>query len=118
MNKAMESRALGTQVKEALKASRQCVIEIHSPVGNSAGRRLHKTLSVAGVKANLIEVVSKPNIGILIETSQECAGIGLAIQTAFGVAGIEAHLLVQNTRDPRTVVIHMGSAEKPSKAPK
>ena len=112
MNKAAETRTLATQVKEALKGSTQCTIEIHSPMANPAGKRLHKSLSVAGVNANLIEVVATPNTGILIETCPDCAGVGLAIQSAFKVAGLEAHLLVQTTRHPNTVAIHLNAEEK------
>jgi hypothetical protein len=114
MNKAVETKALATQVKEALKGAKQCVIEIHSPLNNPAGKRLLKSLSVAGVKANLIEVVDTPHTGILIETCQECAGVGLSIQSAFKVAAIEAHLLIQNVRIPNMVIIHLNSAEKPN----
>ena len=109
MNKAIESRTLATQVKEAVKGSANCVIEIHSPIGNPSGQRLLKSLSISGVKASLIEIVATPNTGILIETSQACAGVGLAVQSAFRVATLEAHLLVQNTRRPNTVIIHLGA---------
>lgn len=113
MNKAAETRTLATQVKEALKGAKQCSIEIHSPLNNPAGKRLLKSLSVAGVKASLIEVVDTPHTGILIETCPDCAGVGLAIQSAFRVAAIEAHLLVQEVRIPNMVVIHLNSVEKP-----
>ena len=118
MNTVAETRALATQVKEALKSASKCTIEIHSPIGNEAGKRLVKALSIAGVKASLINITATPNTGILIETSQECAGVGLAVQSAFRVAAIEAHLLVQNTRSPNTVVIHLNTEENPSKPPK
>ena len=91
MNKAIESRAVATQVKQALKGGKNCTIEIHSPMGNPAGKRLAKSLAVSGVKADLVEVVASPNTGILIETVPECAGVGLAIQSAFKVAAVEAH---------------------------
>lgn len=117
MNKALETRTFAIHVKDALKGAQQCVIEIHSPIRNPAGKRLLKSLSVAGVKATLIEVVDTPHTGILIETGQECAGVGLAIQSAFRVAALEAHLLVQSPREPNLVVIHLNSEEKP-KPPK
>lgn len=106
MNKGAEN-TLATQVKEAIKGARQCAIEVYCPMGNPAGKRLMKALSFAGVKAHLIEVVATPNTGVLIETSQDCAGVGLAIQSAFRVAALDAHLLVQNTRAPNVVVIHL-----------
>jgi hypothetical protein len=112
MNKTVETKTLAIQVKEALKGAQKCAIEIHSPLNNPAGKRLHKILSVAGVKANLVEVVATPNTGILIETCPDCAGVGLAIQSAFRVAALEAHLLVQNTRIPNMVVIHLNAEEK------
>lgn len=115
MNKTVETKTLATNVKEALKGAKQCVIEIHSPISNPAGKRLLKSLSVAGVKANLIEVVDTPHTGILIETCQECAGIGLAIQSAFKIAAVEAHLLIQEVRIPHMVIIHLNSVEKPLK---
>ncbi|HUS36373.1 MAG TPA: hypothetical protein VM680_13560 [Verrucomicrobiae bacterium] len=117
MNKVAETKTLAIQVKDALKGAQKCVIEIHSPLNNPAGKRLLKSLSVAGVKANLIQVVDTPHTGILIETCPDCAGVGLAIQSAFRVAAVEAHLLVQNVRIPNTVVIHLNSLEDP-KAPK
>jgi hypothetical protein len=114
----METKTLTAQVKEALKVAKTCVIEIRSPMGNAAGQRLLKALRLAGVKTDLIEVTATPNPGILIETCPECAAIGLAVQTGFGTAGLEAHLLVQTTRIPNKVIIHLGSAEPPSKTPK
>jgi hypothetical protein len=42
----------------------------------------------------------------------------LSIQTAFSVVGLEAHLLVQNTRRPDLVVIHLNSESGPRKPPK
>src|SRR5205085_9155212 len=115
--KALESRALASKFKEALKDTRRCSFEIRSAVGNATGQRLHHALTLAGVKAHLIEAVAPPSSGILIETSQECAGVGLSIQTAFKTVGLDAHLLVQVTRDPNTVVIHLNSDEPPA-APK
>ena len=109
--KATESRALASKFKEAVKGSTRCHFEIRSPIGNTVGRRLHKSFDVAGVKAKLIEVVATPNAGILIETSQDCAAVGLSIQTAFKTFGIEAHLLVQNTSDPHLVILHLNSQE-------
>jgi hypothetical protein len=114
MNKAVETKTLATQVKEAVKGAKQCVIEIHSPVTNPAGKRLLKSLSIAGVKASLVQVVDTPHTGILIETCPDCAGVGLAIQSAFKVAAVEAHLLVQEVRIPNMVIIHLNSAEKPT----
>src|SRR5947199_9765547 len=109
--KATESRALASKFKEALKTAHHCSFEIRSPMGNAIGRRLQKALDVAGVKAELIEVVATPNAGILIETCQDCAGIGLSIQTAFKTVGLEAHLLVQNTGQPDFVIIHLNSEQ-------
>jgi hypothetical protein len=112
MNKAVETKTLAGHVKEALKSAKQCEIEIHSPVSNPAGKRLLKSLSIAGVKANLVQVVDTPHTGVLIETCPDCAGVGLAIQSAFRVAAMEAHLLVQEVRIPKMVIIHLNSAEK------
>lgn len=103
----MDNPSLASHVKQALKGSEKCTIEIHSPMGNPAGERLKKTLSAAGVKTKLIEIVANPNTGILIECSQECSKLALAVQTAFGIIGMEAHLLVQNTREPNMIVIHL-----------
>ena|ERR1041385_4373185 len=111
MNKAIENRALTTKLKEALKESKGCIVEIRTPIGNAAGQRLQRTLTIAGVKATVVDVVATPNAGVLIETSQQCAKIGLAIQTAFSGVGVEAHLLVQNTRHPEVVVIHLSSKD-------
>src|SRR5688500_1327240 len=109
MNKAIESRTLATQVKEAVKGSANCVIEIHSPTGNPSGQRLLKSLSISGVKASLSEIVATPNTGILLAASQARAGVGLAVQRAFRVATREDHFLVQNTRRPYAVIIHLGA---------
>jgi hypothetical protein len=109
--KATESRALASKFKEAVKHAGRCSFEIRSPIGNAIGQRLQKALEIAGVKTELIEVVATPNAGILIETSQECGGLGLSIQTAFKAIGMEAHLLIQNTGQTNLVIIHLNSSE-------
>ena len=114
----METKTLTAQVKEALKGAKTCVIEIRSPKGNTAGQRLLKALRLAGVKTELTEVAATPNAGILIETCPECAAIGLAVQTGFGTVGMEAHLLVQTTRIPNKVIIHLGEDGEPPTTPK
>jgi hypothetical protein len=114
---ATESRALASKFKEALQSAHHCTFEIRAPIGNVIGRRLQKALEVAGVKVELIEVVATPNAGILIETCQDCARIGLSLQTAFKTVGLEAHLLVQNVGQPDFVIIHLNS-ERPERAPK
>ena len=114
----METKTMTAQVKEALKGAKTCAIEIRSPIGNAAGQRLAKAFRLAGVKTDLIEVTAVPNPGILIETCPDCAAVGLAVQTGFGTAGLEAHLLIQTTRIPNKVVIHLGQAETPAKTPK
>ena len=114
----MQTKTLTTQVKEALKGAKTCVLEIRSPIGNPAGQRLVKAFRMAGVRTDFIEVTAVPNSGILIETCPDFAAVGLAVQTGFGTAGLEAHLLVQTTRIPNKVVIHLGQAETPTKTPK
>jgi hypothetical protein len=107
--KAPATRALATKFKEVLKGTENCTIEIRTPLGNAAGQRLQKSLSIAGVDAELIDVAATPHTGILIEASQQCAEIALSLQTAFKAVGQEAHLLVQNTRHPDLVIIHLNS---------
>jgi hypothetical protein len=116
--KATEARTLATKFKELSKGTGHCAIEIRSPIGNAAGERLQQTFNVAGIKSTLLNVVATPNTGILIETSQECAALGLSIQTAFKAVDMEAHLLVQNTQRPEVVVIHLNAADskKPASA--
>jgi hypothetical protein len=118
MNKAAESRELATKFKQAMKVAGNCAIEIRTPIGNPAGQRLHKSLTLAGVKTELIDVVATPNSGILIEACQDCAQLGLSIQSAFTGVGVEAHLLVQNTTRENIVIIHLNAAEEPPAAPK
>ena len=116
MTKAMESQTLAIKFKEAFRAGETCQVEIRAPKGNAAGQRLLKTLALAGIQAELIDVAAAPQSGILIEASQQCAKVAVPIQTAFSVVGMEAHLLVQNTRDPNLVVIHLNSeSQKPPK---
>ena len=116
--KATETRTLAFKFKEAVKHSKRCSFEIRTAIGNAAGQRLHKALTVAGVQAKLIQVVAAPSAGILIETSQDCGGVGVSIQSAFKAVGLDAHLLVQNTRDADLVVIHLNSDDPPNKSPK
>ena len=118
MNKAVESGTLANKFKEALKAGKNCIIEIRTPLGNAAGQRLHKALSLAGVKTSVVDVVATPHSGILIETNQQCAKTGLSIQTAFSSVGMDAHLLIQNTPRADIVIIHLNSDEEPRKTPK
>ena len=75
----MESRVLTTHLKEALRHERGCAIEIRAPFGSDShttAQRLLKSLIVAGVKAELVDVVAAPQVGILIEASQQCARAG------------------------------------------
>jgi hypothetical protein len=116
--KVLEDRdALTTQLKQTVRKEDRCVFEIRAPLGTEAhqtAQRLMRALEVAGLKGELVPVVGSPNSGILIEASQECARIALSIQTAFGGIGMEAHLLIQNTRRPDMVVIHLGQKQKPN----
>ena len=114
MTKAMESRTLATKFQEALKASDECIIEIRAPIGNSAGQRLHKTLTLAGIQAALVDVIASPHSGILIETNQRCAKTALSVQSAFHAVGVEAHLLVQNTPREDLIVIHLNESADPT----
>jgi hypothetical protein len=116
MTKAMAAQTLATKFKEAFQGADTCVVEIRTPAKNAAGQRLHKTLALAGIDAQLIDVAASPQSGILIEASQQCAKVALSIQTAFGMVGLEAHLLVQNVRRPELVVIHLNSEPGPRKA--
>jgi hypothetical protein len=109
MNKALDSGTLATKFKESIKSSRECTVEIRAPMGNTAGQRLQKALSLAGVTAELISVAATPKAGIMIEASQRCAQIALSIQTSFKAAGLDAHLLVQNARRPDLVIIHLNA---------
>jgi hypothetical protein len=118
MTKAMEAQTLATKFKEALNAGETCVIEIRTPAKNAAGQRLLKTLALAGIDVQLVDVAASPQSGILIEASQQCAKVALSIQTAFSMVGLEAHLLIQNVRRPDLVVIHLNSESNPPKAPK
>jgi len=118
MNKALESGSLANKFKEALKTGKNCVIEIRAPIGNAAGERLHKALTLAGVKTLLVDVVATPYSGILIETNQHCAKTGLSLQTAFSAAGMDAHLLVQSSHRENSVIIHLNSKAEPRKSPK
>lgn len=118
MNKAAESRELATKFKQAMKAARNCAIEIRTPIGNPTGHRLHKSLTLAGVKTALVDVVATPHSGILIEACQDCAELGLSIQSAFTGVGVEAHLLVQNNTRENMVIIHLNAAEEPPPTPK
>ena len=118
MNKALKSGTLADKFKQALKAGKNCVIEIRTPLGNPAGQRLHKALKLAGVNTTFVDVVATPHTGILIETNQQCAKTGLSIQSAFSAVGMDAHLLVQPTHRANTVIIHLNSDEEPRKAPK
>jgi hypothetical protein len=118
MTKEMESQTLATKFKEAMRGAGVCQVEIRAPKSNAAGQRLHRTLVLAGIEAELVDVAASPQSGILIEASQECAKVALSIQTAFSVVGLEAHLLVQNTRRPDLVVIHLNSESGPGKTPK
>ena len=118
MSKALESGTLANKFKEALKTGKNCAIEIRAPLGNPAGRRLHKALALAGVTTSMVDVVATPHTGILIETNQQCAKTGLSVQSAFSAVGMDAHLLVQNTHRENSVIIHLNSDEEPRKAPK
>ena len=117
MNKTLESGTLVDKFKEALKAGKNCAIEIRTPLENPVGQRLHKALKVAGVETSFVDVAT-PHSGILIETNQQCAKTGLSIQTAFSAVGLDAHLLVQNTPRENIVIIHLNSESDPQKAPK
>jgi hypothetical protein len=118
MNKALESGTLADKFKQALKAGKNCAIEIRTPLGNPAGQRLHKALKLARVETSLVDVVATPHAGILIETNQQCAKTGLSIQSAFSAVGMDAHLLVQNTYRENIVIIHLNSDAEAQKAPK
>ena len=109
MNKAVETRALASKFKEALHGIGECTVEIRAPRSNTAASRLQKTLSIAGIEAQLIDVPATPHTGLLIETSQQCARIALSMQTAFRAVRIEAHLLIQDTTRPDLVIIHLNS---------
>jgi len=109
--KATETRTLESKFTETLKATGGCSIEIRCPMGNTIGERLQRSLATAGVKTHLIHVVASANTGILIESSTDCAGIALSIQSALKAIEMEAHLLVQYTPRPQVVVIHLNSVE-------
>jgi hypothetical protein len=112
--KTVETRVLADQLKGAKHKEERCAIEIRAPVGSEAhdsAKRLLKSLAIAGFKAELIDVVSTPHSGILIESATGCARTALSVQTAFKVAGMEAHLLIQNGSRPNTVIIHLGQSD-------
>lgn len=111
--KSIDTRTQNARFKELLKPTSGCRIEIRCPRGNSSGRRLQKSLSLAGAKTDLIEAfVAPPSAGILIEASPDCAQVALSIQTAFKAIDMEAHLLIQSTPEADVVIIHLNSEEK------
>jgi hypothetical protein len=115
--KTVESQVLATHLKGAVTKKERCAIEIRAAIGSeshAAAQRLLQALLVAGFKAELIDVVATPHTGILVEASNKCAKTALSIQTAFGIVGIEAHLLIQSTPKDNTVIVHLGQEAKPN----